>query len=282
LVVKNRSVFEKYIKPESLVGGVFFHPTRHIYLLLTNKAYRVLSLLNSKYKTYPRYKHKQINVDGMSLSVPDMTSFIGGYKEIFVDKIYDVPDKGMRILDLGANIGISCLRFKLIDPKSTIVAYEADSKIFKHLSVNTKKHKGIVLHNKAVFNKDCTLSFNHEGSDGGRVDNNPKVGMSVKAKGIKKILEEEGPFDYIKMDIEGSESVVISECRGLLEQTKYFFCEYHSFEHEEQKLNDILSILRKEGFRINIQTLSICKQPFLAPTSRSGFDMQLNIFAWKL
>ena len=105
--------------------------------------------------------------------------------------------------------------------------------------------------------------------------------MAVQAKDIRKILDEKGPFDYIKMDIEGAESEVMPACRGILNDTKYIFCEYHSDLESEQSLSKILGVLYDEGFRVHIKPIGASKQPFVKIYDRFGFDMQLNIFAWK-
>ena len=89
-------------------------------------------------------------------------------------------------------------------------------------------------------------------------------------------------IDIIKMDIEGAESRVLPACKGYLDETKFIFCEYHSTEGEDQYLSEILTLLRDEGFRVHIQPINISKQPFLKRSINAGFDMQLNIFAWKV
>jgi FkbM family methyltransferase len=177
---------------------------------------------------------------------------------------------------------MSILWFKQNYPDSEIVAYEADEVIFQYLKNNVSECNNVTLHNEAVWHEDATLSFCSEGADAGRVDeSSPAEKVFVQAKDIRKILKEEGPFDYIKMDIEGAESTVLPACRGMLANTQYVFCEYHSSEGSEQKLDEILSILRSEGFRIHIQTITVSMQPFIKRSIKVGFDMQLNIFAWK-
>ena len=60
--------------------------------------------------------------------VPDIPSFIWQFKEIFVDEIYkfDSKDEEPVIYDCGANIGMSCLYFKILYPKARITAFEGD------------------------------------------------------------------------------------------------------------------------------------------------------------
>jgi len=218
------------------------------------------------------------------LTAPDAASFASMYEEIYVHRIYETSESIGRVLDLGSNIGMSVLWFKESYPESEVVAYEADRDIFKYLENNTKNCKGVSIINEAVWHRDEILQFNPEGADAGRIsdDKNTEKSVAVQAKDIRKILDEKGPFDYIKMDIEGAESEVIPACRGILNDTKFIFCEYHSTFESEQSLSKILGVLYDEGFRVHIQPVATSKQPFVKIyESIAGFDMQLNIFAWK-
>jgi hypothetical protein len=83
------------------------------------------------------------------------------------------------------------------------------------------------------------------------------------------------------MDIEGAEARVLPACKGLLRETGYVFCEYHSTDGKDQHLAEILTFLKEEGFRVHIQPVNVSEQPFIKRNINAGFDMQLNIFAWK-
>jgi FkbM family methyltransferase len=277
-----KAIVGNNLNPKSFFGGLFFNPIKHIYNLLKSHEYKKLVIYNTLYGRRSRYKEELIKCCNRELHVPDVASFISMYEEIFVNKIYEIDLISPRILDLGANIGMSILWFKKYYPNSNIVAYEADNKIYKYLKDNVAGYQNVKLHNKAVWHEDTILSFFSEGADAGRVDEySGDSKISVQAKDIRNILKEEGPFDYIKMDIEGAEVSVLPSCRGLLADTKYIFCEYHSTEGHEQQLDVILSFLRDEGFRIHIQPITMSQQPFLKRSIMAGFDMQLNIFAWK-
>jgi FkbM family methyltransferase len=186
-------------------------------------------------------------------------------------------------LDLGANIGLSILWLKQHYPAVEDIGYEADKNIFKQLELNTAGLTGVSLHNKAVWDEDTVLSPSSEGADGGRIDSaaENEDNSRVKARDVRNILQNEGPFNFFKMDIEGAESTVIPACRGLLGETDFISCEYHLVEGEDQNLDQILNVLREEGFRIHIQPVATSQQPFMERKQQAGFDMQLNIFGWK-
>ena len=275
---------KRKLSPKTLIRGLFFDLIRHIYLLIKSSEYRKSSYYYSLSNRLPRYQPISIKLNNLELTAPDAASFASMYEEIYVDRIYETSESIGRVLDLGSNIGISVLWFQEFYPESEVVAYEADRDIFKYLENNTKNCKGVSIINEAVWHRDEILQFNPEGADAGRIsdDQGTEKSVAVQAKDIRKILDEKGPFDYIKMDIEGAESEVIPACRGFLNDTKYIFCEYHSTFESRQSLSKILGVLYDEGFRVHIKSIATSKQPFVKIyESIAGYDMQLNIFAWK-
>ncbi len=264
------------------LGSFLFYIAKNLYHFIVSKNHRKLFFYKSLYGFRARFKRTRISCCERQLDVPDVASFLSMYNEIFVNEIYKIPKYPNKVLDLGANIGLSVLWIKKIFPQSTVIAYEADAEIFKYLKHNTEGLEGVTINNKAVWHEDTKLSFSSEGADGGRVDEahagNKNIVIAVD---IQHILKDEGPFDFIKMDIEGAEASVIPACRGLLGKTNFLFCEYHSIEGQKQNLDEILRIFNEEGFRIHIQPVSTSKQPFIDRHKQAGFDMQLNIFGWK-
>ncbi len=271
-----------YISGKPILGGFLVGPFQHMQMLLSSHSYRTYAYLRTRYGWMPRYSQINISLNGSLFSIPDMASFLSMYEEIFIHEIYKLPakEKEIRILDLGANIGLSAVYFKRSYPLAKVVAYEADPTIYKHLEKNVSGFSGIEIHNAAIWDSDGTLFFKPEGADGGRVTSSEPNAESVTATDIRKVLKGES-FNLIKMDIEGAESVVLPACEGLLMNTQYLFCEYHNFHAEEQKLDVLLAFLRKEGFRYIIQSINKTIQPFVKRNVINGFDMQLNIFAWK-
>jgi FkbM family methyltransferase len=266
----------------SLLGGFIFVAVRDILRLIESKEYRYLSFCKLRYAFVERYQEIKITACERRLSIPDMASFLSMYEEIYCNKIYQVPFEPKKVLDLGANIGLSILWLKQHYPAAEIIGYEADKNIFKQLQLNVTELDGVLVHNEAVWHEDTVLSFSAEGADGGRIDclTENEGNSRVKARDIRNILQNDGPFNFIKMDVEGAESTVIPACRGLLDDTDFIFCEYHSVDGKAQNLDEILNVLREEGFRIHIQPVATSQQPFMKRKHQAGFDMQLNIFGW--
>lgn len=241
--------------------------------------------LKFKLLTIPRFHEFSIKLNGWYLCIPDSASFLSAYKEIFVQKIYafKFQNKAPRILDLGANIGLSILFFKHLYPEAQIVAFEADKKIYDCLKKNVhgNGYHDVQLINKAIWSESTTLKFTPDGADGGRlaIAEGQEL-LEVEAVAISEILENH-KFDFIKMDIEGAEKLVLPACEKYLTEVKFLFVEYHSLVGETQSLDKILHILSKSGFRIDIHNLICQPSPFINWHIYNGFDLQLNIFARK-
>lgn len=270
---------------EGFFKPLIAEPVKHLYKLATDREYFTYCRFASRLWWVPRYKPRSVRIHNHFFRIPDAMSFVYMYKEIFVNKIYEFPASGPipKILDLGANIGLSVLFFKLRYPDSEITAVEADPKIFSYLEQNIIGNNmgGIKLLNKAVWNETKTIDFHSEGADMGSI--NPRAGrkiMKISTIDIRDILSNTC-FDFIKMDIEGSEKVILPVCRNYLSATPFIFVEYHSQVGESQGLSDIISLLEESGFRIHFHPVRISPAPFNERTIWDGFDMQINIFGWR-
>jgi len=260
-------------------------PVKHAKRLATDRNYRAYSFLATRMAGTPRYTRRTVRVQGREIAVPDVASFLSTYRELFVEQMYrfEFPGPAPRILDLGANIGLSVLYFKELFPEARITAYEAEPAIFAYLEQNVRAQglSGVKLVQGAVWHEDGELSFHAEGSDGGRIASDGKPGnVSVPAFDIRGILAAEA-FDVLKMDIEGAEASVMEACRGLLDGFRYVFVEFHSAPGSPQRLHAILDVLSQAGFRYYLEGVHNIPSPFYHLPVYGGFDLQLNIFAWR-
>ncbi len=269
-----------------LFSSIWYPALRHVWRLATRKHYLTRCFLYSRYGWKPRYQETRLRLHGLNLVTPDAASLLFTYDEIFNEQIYrfesstDCP----RILDLGANVGLSVLYFKRIFPNAEITAFEADPKIFGYLerNVHVNGFRDVQLINKAVWDCDCTLRFQSEGADGGQISVSGENGaIEVPAMDIRTLLQEKS-YHFIKIDIEGGECRVVPRCAGLLDKTERFFVEYHSRVGEQQCLDAVIRTLSEAGFRLHIQSVGRYESPMIVGHEKTGaFDMQLNIFGRK-
>jgi len=268
-----------------LIKPLWYGPVRHCYRLLTDTSYRTFSLLEAQLRNLPRFTPRQIKVHHWELHVPDAASFLSAYREIFVEKIYAFRSKEVvpRILDLGANIGLSVLFFKQLYPQAEITAFEADPEIFAYLEKNVhgNGYTDVQLINKAAWHEKTILEFCSEGADGGRAAMAGDEDLiPVDAVDISEFMRNTR-FDFLKMDIEGAEEFVLPACRNSLAGIRFVFVEYHSKSGQKQCLDQLMTILVEAGFRIHVHTISGSPSPFMEIKTNTGFDLQLNIFGWR-
>jgi FkbM family methyltransferase len=231
------------------------------------------------------------------MELPDGASFLGMYRDIFVQESYAFRANTPRpfIIDGGANVGVSLLYFKTQYPDCEIAAFEPDPVIFQLLQRNVERmgYDGVELHEKALWSSATTLPFLREGSDGGRValiaeDRERRFNEhcfkawtpppTIRTVRLRDYLDRR--VDLLKLDLEGAEDQVLLDCADKLDRVERVFVEYHSLVSEPQRLHDVLRVLSEAGFRVQIhQVTPTSPRPFMSLYIRWGMDLQLNIFA---
>ncbi len=230
----------------------------------------------------PRYQGIEIPFKGKRLRVPDPVSCYYAYKEIFGVGIYEFATykEKPRIIDCGANIGLSVIFFKTLHPMANIIAIEADPSIFDYLKKNLGELgcDDVSLIQKAVAATNGEVTFFTEGADAGRLGisiNGVEKSIKVQCTTIDELIMDQ-EVDFLKIDIEGAETDVILGSKNL-HLVKNLFVEYHSFQSSHQRLHEILAKLSGSGFRYFINAPFCPKKPFNQIESYLGMDLQLNI-----
>jgi FkbM family methyltransferase len=236
----------------------------------------------------PRFQAGTTRLFGQPMEFVDSASFVYMYREIFQRAIYafECASEAPRIVDGGANIGLSIIYHKRRFPRARVIGIEADTAVFTVLQGNMRQLgvDDVTLHPVALWDQEGELQFGAQGADAGRVaaaggcSEFPQV--RVPSALLSKFLDE--PVDLLKLDIEGAEYRVLTEASGALDRVKRIFVEYHSFRNEPQLLADLLGLLRAGGFRVQIQSVGVPRSPFLRQEGRGEMDMQLNIFGVRL
>ena len=137
------------------------------------------------------------------------------FKQVMVFGQYDVKAlnslKGVNtIVDLGANIGLSALHFKMKYPDATIIAVEPEKKNFDILEKNVSGLSNVYCLNNAIWNSHKNLGIYDIGlGEYGFVvneENDKEIG-AVTSLTINEIMGkfQVDKIDILKIDIEGSE-----------------------------------------------------------------------------
>jgi FkbM family methyltransferase len=258
---------------------------RPLYRFLSQRKHREYYRLFSKYAEASRYQQRDIDFLGYHVTVADAMSFVYQFKEIFFEESYKfVATSGNPVIvDCGANIGLSCIYFKELYPKSTIHAFEADPSIFRLLKGNLERNldmSAIRLVNAAIWINDDGVNFNTEGSDGGSVVATSDNSLHVKSVRLRTILMSHH-IDLLKIDIEGAEADVLLDCDGALTAVDKIFFEYHSHTAQRQRLDELLSMIGRNGFRYFIQSPDHRDAPFLTTSADAAMDLQLNVYCYR-
>jgi len=266
---------------------------RHLLKELARPLYRYAKSANERefirlldrYGRVARFSPREIRFLSYKFSVPDCASFVWQFKDIFVDEAYrfETDSTNPVIYDCGANIGTSCLYFYTLFPKVRVRAYEADPEMAITLEENMAANgiKGVELVNKAVWVDTKGVEFGVQGADAGSIlldTHRSRVG-SVR---LEDELVKEGRVDLLKMDIEGAECEVLTDCRKGLANVERIFIEYHSWKGRAQRLDELLRVLTDNRFRYYIESPVQTPSPFLKRGDDKNMDLQLNIFAKKI
>ena len=221
---------------------------------------------------------------GKTVYFSNATEFVAGLKEIFVDKIYSqrLPDHPY-IIDCGANIGLSVIYMKKQFPDAEIVAFEPDNQNFELLKKNVEAggYTNVVLRKEAVWIENKMIHFSSTGTTDSHISSQTAGSVEVAAIRLKDLFTRK--IAFLKIDIEGAEFQVIKDIAEKLDLVDNMFVEYHGSFEENNQFIDMLKMISDKGFHFYFrEATSVFKQPFLQPLIKPLFDIQLNIFCFRL
>ena len=154
----------------------------------------------------------------------------GIFGEYETNTIRKIIKPGMTAVDIGANFGyFSLLLSGLVGESGKVFAFEPDSSAFKLLSRNIKENgiKNVFLINKALSNKTGNtklyLDKDNQGEMSLSLDNIDKpcgyiFVETITLDGYFAHLNEQ--IDFIKMDVQGAEGMVIDGAKEILNKHK--------------------------------------------------------------
>jgi FkbM family methyltransferase len=230
----------------------------------------------------PRLTHTHAPLLGKQIALTDPYWYLFCYDEIFKEEIYKfkADSQSPFIIDCGANIGLSVIYFKHLYPNARIVAFEPDQVIFRVLQRNLDAFhlENVTIYPEAVWDCETELSFQPDGSVGGRLCEGGTTARPVKTARLKNFLNQK--VDFLKIDVEGAEYEVLRDCADSLVNVDYLFIEHHGLQNAEKTLDEILQILRDAGFQYHLKEAWPIRHPFMSE-ERTGYSLQLNIFAFR-
>jgi FkbM family methyltransferase len=225
-------------------------------------------------------------VFGFRVNFFDYRVFTSLFKQMFITREYYFQSKTENpfIIDCGSNIGMSVLFFKWLYPESTVLAFEPDRATFNLLEKNVRGNnlKNVEIFNKAVSDSDGTIEFYSNPNNPGALTmsiystwNPEKIAYKVDTVKLSRHITK--TVDFLKMDIEGAEVMVIGELakNGKLRFIREMVMEYHHhMEPSRDLLGKMLATLEENGFGYQMQTA-------LKPPFRKEQYQNLIIYAYQ-
>ncbi|WP_461109730.1 FkbM family methyltransferase [Spirosoma koreense] len=254
-------------------------------LLRSVEGRRLLGLA-LRYGGKPRNQPVGISFGRFRFQVPDALSFLWQFREIFVDEFYRfyTTSPAPVIFDCGTNIGTSVAYFRQAYPKARIVAFEADESISAILQENLRQNQitGVDVVTKAVWTDDNGIWFGSDQADSASIfsQTDRKLVPSIR---LRDYLLREARIDMLKMDIEGAETTVLTDCRDALAHVQNLFVEFHAYLDHPQTLSEVIQVLEASGFRYYLNTSQYRHAPLVNHRYKGNdsMDLQLNIFAYR-
>jgi FkbM family methyltransferase len=218
-----------------------------------------------------RYTRGSIRLLEYDIEYVDLLSLCPQWNDLFVRNSLKVrlDEPSPRILDCGANIGLASLYFKRQYPRARITAFEADPDIHSVLERNLRVNGcgDVEVVHAAVWTGGGTIGFRCEGGDSGAVEEHSGdqagPGTRVPAVRLRDVLAK-GEVSVLKLDIEGSEELVLRDCAGVLGSVKVLLLDIHEFDPLRRATPMVFEILAKAGFTFTLDDL--CPLPWRAPT----------------
>ena len=188
-------------------------------------------------------------------------SINGVYERFETDLVKQEIKKGDVVIDIGANIGYYTLIFaKLVGDTGKVFAFEPDPTNFELLrkNIEVNGYKNVTLEQKALSDKKgkIMLILSKENTGGHHISKQPTKNAiqvdTITADDYFKNFEYK--IDFIKMDVEGAESIVLSGMTNILKNNTdlKMMVEYNPDAIKNMGLAPVsyLELLVKNGFRM--------------------------------
>lgn len=231
---------------------------------------------------HPRHTPVSFSYKEFNLKATDFLSVAWQIQEVFGEERLKFPALSEEpvVIDCGANLGITVLYYKKLYPRARVLCYEPDPTVFKCLLQNLQGNgiSHVECEEKVVWIHDKGVSFGMDGADGGSVLRGEKAVILPSVR-LQSVLQRYERVDLLKIDIEGAETAVLRDCADQLQKVRFLYVEYHSLKGQEQELDELLRLLRSQGFRYYIhRTGAYHRRPF-EKIEDGPMDMLLDIHA---
>ncbi len=215
---------------------------------------------------------------GWRVAYPSGTQALFLVHELFVNGAYGFAAAGPdpRIIDCGANIGLSVLYFKSRYPGARISAIEPDPGTFAHLRATLAANgvADVELLDVAVGERPGVADLFSESRTAGSITASlvPALGgpyrQPVRVARLSDLID--GPVDFLKLDVEGAEYGVVRDliATGRIALVREAVVEYHPVEEEPNGLAELMASLAGAGMSVAVQSVDVAARTGLIRARR--------------
>ncbi len=259
---------------------------KHRALMYIRPSYGKVQRETARLLAMPPHQPTCTTLLGPKIEVQDAPSFVWKKYLLFDQELYrfNSTANAPRIIDCGAGVGLSVCYFKRLYPKSEITAFEPDPCLYEILKRNCESWgaKDVRLVRKAVWNCESTVTFSREDVFPGRICERA-VGNNIHQVQTCRLRDQlSHGIDLLRLNIEGAEVDVLLDCADLLGQVQNLIVDYHSVFGNPQRLDTLMGLLTKAGFRMHFRATSDSSSPLLFRAIHGGVDSKLHIFAFRV
>ncbi len=199
-----------------------------------------------------------LRIKSSDLHVFDQIVLGGGIKRI-IEILKEIDLKSFKIMDCGANIGLTAIELKREFPNASIACIEPEESNFRQLEKNILNNnlEGVSLLKMGIWHTRDSLSPMREFRDKKDWSFALAKSTSVKENDIPvdnplNIANSLGweKIDYLKIDIEGSEFSLLrnyKDWKAIFDTIKLISIEVHE---EVGSTEEIIDVLKSNNFRV--------------------------------
>jgi FkbM family methyltransferase len=185
-------------------------------------------------------KFTQLNFkSGLSARLRVGAADVYMFEEMYIKRLYfrlaeSLPASAARILDLGANIGLSAMVLRQIYPGAEMICVEPDAGNFGLLQENAAQFPADRIHLVQAFAGSIDGAGYVRGSGGPesayRLSREPQPGMPLPVWSVDTLLKHHhwDSFDLLKCDIEGTEAELFHAAQPWHERFSAMLIELHA------------------------------------------------------
>jgi FkbM family methyltransferase len=175
------------------------------------------------------------------------------------EKLYNLINDKMTIIDIGTNIGETLLNFAKINQNGINYGFEPVPYLYQRATKNIELNnfKNIILNNVALSDEKGSLFFQipNNNNSGGISMNKENNGKEVKAITLDDFVNENqiSQIDFIKIDVEGFEMNVLKGAKKVLEKfkpTMFIELDDQNLKKQKSSAKEVVTFLIQKNYTI--------------------------------